>query len=111
MKYIKTFEIKKIDSNKIESLFDKLTQGTFVTIKPNDDFSESYNNFVKNHIAKIDNVLGNFIYVRFLFNNDDSESIKNEFNHVKAIRMDNVDLYSPTLKELEIKIKSNKFNL
>lgn len=99
MKYIKTYEL-----NKIQQL-----EGNYVKIKPSNEFSENYNEFIKNNIGKIieigyDNYDQNnsWIYVHF-----DS----NQFNFTHAFKITHIEDSDKSKEELIKKITTKKYNL
>jgi len=106
MKYLKSFE----------NLQNIIKYGYYVTIKTPDDYhSIDYNEFLKYHIGRVELIDGDFrlcyIYVNFIFNNNDTKEIRTQFNYLQPFNINKVDLYAPTLEELKIKIKTKKYNL
>lgn len=83
MKYIRTYE----NINK------KYKIGDYLYFKRNDSYqSISFNNFIENHIAKIINKDDNtgYLYVNFIFNDNDTDFIKNEFNHNSVMKKSDI---------------------
>ena len=106
MKYLKTYE--KIKSR----IKNEPGEWDYVIIKTNDtEHSERYNSFLENHILEISQIHGNYIYARPIFDDDEPEEIKNEFDRIQPFRMDKIKFYADNIEELKLKIATNKYNL
>lgn len=103
MKHLKYFENK--DNN-------KLSVGDYVVIQPGEDFfTDSYNEFLSTHIGVVREVSGDIFYVDFIFNENDSFSVKVEYCHNQGFRMEHLKYHSKSLEDLKIKINADKYNL
>lgn len=110
MKYIKIFEE-----------YNNIKKGNYVYLDSSDNInhSKSLNNFLKDHIGiiqSIDYVNARltdryYINVNFIFNDNDSEEIKNQFNHITPFKDKYILLHDSNLENLKIKINVLKYNL
>lgn len=102
MRYIKKFEE-----------YDDLKEGDYVYLDSTDNINhaESLNKFLKNHIGVVEEAHLRTIFVYFIFNDDDNEEIKNEFNHVIPFKKKYILLHDKDLENLKIKIDSLKYNI
>ena len=98
MKYIKTYKKQNI---KI---------GDYVIIKTSIKYLNDFNKFLKNHIGQITEV-SNDIYVKFLFNENDSVKTKHLYNYVVPFKTTDIKFSSDNLEDLKIKLNAEKYNL
>lgn len=107
MRYIKTFE--KLRSIKTPGI----QEWNYVVIKTDDpEHSESYNNFLENHILQIREIKGNYIYASAIIEDDEPEEVINAFGgYIQPFRIDKIKLYSDNIEDLKLKMASNKYNL
>ena len=107
MKYIKKFE--KIKSKKDR----ELKEWDYVVIKTNDpDHSESYNNFLENHILQVREIHGNYIYASAVIDDEETEEVRNAFGgYIQPFRINKIKFYGDNIDELKIKMQQDKYNL
>jgi len=85
----------------------------YVVIKTYDpEHSESYNNFLENHILQIREIKGNFIYASAIIEDYEPEEVINAFGgYIQPFRLDKIKLYSNDIEDLKLKMVENKYNL
>ena len=108
MKYLKAFE-------EIEKSVLGISENDYVKIKRNDEFADSYNDFLDTHIGKIVdigvnnfNVDDSYIYVNFEIEKG-SKYEYNNFTH--GFKIIEVEFSAKTKEELLQKIAANKYNI
>ena len=99
MRYIKTYENYEIED------------GDFVIINPSNEYTPRYNHFLSTHIARIFELVGGFIYVHFEFNDNDSEEVYNEYDHVHPFKISEIKQSSKDKQQLKLELDAEKYNL
>lgn len=69
-------------------------------------------NFMNTHIAKIFDVEDKkFIYVKFLFTDEDTDKILNEFDYIHFFNINNVEFFSKNKDEVKAYMSAKQYNL
>ena len=104
MKHLKTF--KNINTVK---------EGDYVILnahlRETGYYSEIYMDVIKTHVARITEISGDWIYVEFESNDDDSDEYSNTCCFISGFKKSEIKYHSRDLSEMRIKMESDKYNL